>query len=64
MGRHAQTADLWSVVHRDFGPFCTLLTREEAEKELEDMLRVEPDWADKLSVESFSFRVARHPSAH
>jgi hypothetical protein len=41
-----------------------LLTREEAEQELEHMLRDEPDWADKLSVEPFSFRVAKHPSAH
>jgi hypothetical protein len=64
MGRHAETSDLWSVVHREFGPICTLLTREEAERELEGMLRDEPDWADKLGVEPFSFRVARRPSAH
>jgi hypothetical protein len=64
MGRHAHTADLWSLVHREFGPICTLLTREEAEQELEHMLRDEPDWADTLSVEPFSFRVAKHPSAH
>jgi hypothetical protein len=57
MGRRAHTADLWSVVHREFGPICTLLTRKEAEQALEEMLRDEPGWADKLSVEPFSFRV-------
>jgi hypothetical protein len=64
MGRHAHTAGLWSVVHREFGPNCTLFTRKEAEQALEEMLRDEPGWADKLSVEPFSFRVAKHPSAH
>lgn len=48
--------DLWSLVHRDSGPIQTFLTRDEAERELEDVLRDEPDWADKLSVEPFSFR--------
>jgi hypothetical protein len=53
--------DLWSLVHRELGPICTLLTREEAEKELENVLRDEPDWADTLSVEPLSFRVGTPP---
>ena len=64
MGRDAQTADLWSVMHRELGPVCTLLTRKEAELALAEMLRDEPGWADELSVEPFSFRVAKYPSAH
>lgn len=43
-------------MHREFGPICTLLTREEAERELADVMRDEADWADKLSVEPFTFR--------
>jgi len=46
----------WSVVHGEFGPIQTFLTREEAERTLEDMLRDEPGWAGKLSVEPFCFR--------
>ena len=48
--------DLWSLVHREYGPIQTFLTREEAERTLEDMLRDEPGWAEKLSVEPFCFR--------
>jgi len=48
--------DLWSLVHLEFGPMQTFLTREEAARELEDVLRDEPGWADKLSIEPFSFR--------
>jgi hypothetical protein len=51
--------DLWSPVHQEFGPIQTFLTREEAERELADVLCDEPDWAAKLRVKPFSFRVER-----
>ena len=58
MARDADTADLWSLVHREFGPIQTFLTREAAERELEDVLRDEPGWAEKLRVE-INFRVVK-----
>jgi hypothetical protein len=48
--------DLWSLVHREYGPIQTFIIREEAERKLADVLRDEPDWADKLSVEPSTFR--------
>jgi hypothetical protein len=38
-------------------------TREAAEQELEDVLRGEPGWSEKLRVEPFSFRVAKRQDA-
>ena len=48
--------DLWSLVHREYGPLDAFLTREEAEQALRDVVRDEPGWANDLSVEPFSFR--------
>ena len=37
-------ADLFSLVHREAGPVSTFTTREEANDELEAVLRDEPTW--------------------
>jgi hypothetical protein len=44
-------ADLDALVHRDYGPVSTFTTREDAEQELDDVLRDEPTWADDLRIE-------------
>jgi hypothetical protein len=46
-------ADLYALVHRNFGPVSTFGTREDAKQELDDVLRDEPTWADDLWIEPF-----------
>jgi hypothetical protein len=48
-------AALYSLVHREEGPISTYLTKAKAERELEAVLRDEPDWADDLYIEPFEF---------
>lgn len=45
------------------GPIQTFLTCEPAERELEDVLRDEPSWSEKLRVEPFNFRVEKRYAA-
>ena len=44
----------WVVVHRTAGPLATFETREEAEREREDILEDDPEWADDVWIEPFS----------
>lgn len=46
---------LYSLVHREAGPVCTYSTRELAQRDLEAVLRDEPDWKDDISIEVFEF---------
>ena len=48
---------LYSLVHRETGPVATYATKEEAQRELEAVLRDEPDWADDIYIEQFEFIV-------
>ncbi len=48
--------DLWSLVHREFGPISTFLTREEAERELQECCVMSLAGPASFSVEPFSFR--------
>jgi len=50
-------ADLYSLIHVEDGPITTFVTREEAERELADVLRDEPGWAIDLWIEPFEFVV-------
>ena len=49
---------LYSLVHRASGPVATYATEEEAQRDLEAVLRDEPDWADDLYIEPIEFAVA------
>lgn len=53
-------ADLYTLVHWDFGPVSTFTTLEDAERELAAVLRDEPEWEAELSIESFEL-VVREP---
>jgi hypothetical protein len=44
---------LYSLVHREEGSLSTNLSEEEAQRELEAVLRDEPDWVDDLNVGRF-----------
>ena len=48
--------ELWSLVHRDFGPISTFVTREAAEEDLAAVLRDEPSWSEDLGVERYEFK--------
>ena len=39
---------LYSLVHREFGPISTFATQAEPQRDLEAVLRDEPDWAEEL----------------
>ncbi len=54
-------ARLYAVVHREAGPLLTFTSREEARRELADVLRDEPTWAEDLWVEPFEVVVADPP---
>jgi hypothetical protein len=49
---------LYSLVHGDAGPVATFTTEAEAQRELEAVLRDEPDWIEDLSIEPFELIVA------
>jgi hypothetical protein len=59
LGRYAHTVDLWSLVHRQFGPSKLSSPVKAAAQELEDVLRDEAGLSEKLRVEPFSFRVEK-----
>lgn len=50
-------ADMYSLVHADFGPIATFTARHEAEDELAAVLRDEPGWADVLTIEPFQVAI-------
>jgi hypothetical protein len=51
--RAAEVADLYILVHRDYGPISTFLTRADAEDELARVFGDEPTWVGTMSVEPF-----------
>ena len=51
-------ADLYSLVHREYGPISTSETRTKAEEDLAAVLADEPGWEPDLSVEVFQVRDA------
>ena len=51
-------ADLYSLVHRDFGPISTYTTLAEAEDELAAVREDESDWLPDLGVEPFVLDVS------
>ncbi len=50
-------ADLYSLIHREAGLLRTLTTYEDAERELENVLRDEPTWMSDLWIEPFDVTV-------
>ena len=56
-GRVLVVADLYSLVHREAGHGSTFTTREEAEAELEAVLRDEPTWLTRVWIEPFTLVV-------
>ena len=50
-------ADLYSLIHREAGLLCTLTTYEDAERELENVVRDEPTWMPDLWIEPFDLTV-------
>jgi len=49
---------LWSLVHRKYGPLSTFAKFEDAQQTMADVIRDEPGWANELCVEPVQLRVA------
>jgi hypothetical protein len=56
-GVRSPAVTFYSPCHRENGPVATYETEEEARRDLEAVLRDEPDWVDQMFIEPFDFVV-------